>query len=278
MVGTVEYGGQRAGLRTAFDITERKRAQAEMARLLEENRCLTRHRLHIQEEERRSLAHDLHDELGQCLSAIRADAVSICQRSARNDARIHESAQAIVTVSNRVQDVVRSMMRRLRPPALNTLGLVETLRAAILAWREHQQVSCQFTARGDLGTLGDAVDIQLYRIVQECLTNIAKHALATRADISLVRSSVPPAEWPPDATAVASPCAGRDALYLRVCDNGCGIRAGGTRAGLGLLGMQERASSLRGVFQLQSQPGLGTCVAVCIPLANDPTEAPCAGA
>jgi PAS domain S-box-containing protein len=275
MVGSIEYAGQRAVLRTAFDVTERKRAESEMARLLEENRTLARQCMRIQEDERRSLAHDLHDELGQCLSAIRADAASICKRSADSDARIHESAQAIVTVANHVQEVTRSMMRRLRPSSLNTLGLAETLRATVSDWQQHRNIPCHLLVQGEVDGLGDTVAIHIYRIVQESLTNVAKHAKARRVEVALLRSARPPPNWSEGAIAAAGRLAGSEAIYLSVSDDGRGIVATMPRKGLGLLGNRERVSALGGFLHVHSEVGKGTCIAVGIPVPPTVREAPC---
>jgi two-component system, NarL family, sensor histidine kinase UhpB len=222
----------------------------------EENRFLTRRSLAIQEEERRHLARELHDELGQCLSAIKADAVSITRRSRGRLAEVHESAGAIVGVCNHMHAVVRTMMRRLRPAMLDELGLETTLREAVEEWRlRHPEVHCRLVTRGFLGGLGSDVEIALYRIAQECLTNIDKHADATEVGILLERCA-----------GETDPGDGR--VHLRVRDNGRGLDPGTPRRGLGLLGIAERVQALRGCLEVSSRPEEGVCIDVTLPLAE----------
>lgn len=251
------------------DVTERRLAESEMARLLEENRSLNQQSMVIQEEERRHLARELHDELGQCLTAIKADAVSICRRSEGALPEIYESASAIVNVSSHVYGVVRSMMTRLRPAMLDELGLVETLKDTIASWQQlYPQVVYSFTASGDLSGLGEAVNITLFRVVQECLTNIAKHAAATHVDIMLSRQQ---AGAPPpcaELRATGQVIQSLDWVELGVCDDGKGMDLSASVHGLGILGMRERVKALKGAFFLDSRPGHGACVYVMIPVVH----------
>ncbi|MBA2490524.1 MAG: sensor histidine kinase [Gammaproteobacteria bacterium] len=216
-----------------------------------ENRYLTQKSLAIQEEERRLMARELHDELGQCLSAVQADAVSISKWSRGVAPQVHESAQAIVSVSSRVFEVIRNMIKRLRPATLDELGLVITLGQTIDDWNaRHPEQFCRLQHRGeaDLNSLDDTVSIHVYRIVQECLTNIERHAGAEQLSVKIETS------------------ARTRELRLCVTDNGCGFDIHATRTGLGLIGMRERASVLGGAFEIETAPGEGTRVAVCLPI------------
>ncbi|MBA2408788.1 MAG: sensor histidine kinase [Gammaproteobacteria bacterium] len=225
-----------------------------------ENRYLTQKSLAIQEEERRLMARELHDELGQCLSAVQADAVSISKWSRGGVApQVHESAQAIVSVSSRVFEVIRSMIKRLRPATLDELGLVITLGQTIDDWNtRHPEQFCRLQHRGevDLNSLDDTVSIHVYRIVQECLTNIERHARAEQLSVEIETS------------------ARAGELRLRVTDDGCGFETRATRTGLGLIGMRERASVLGGAFEIETAPGEGTRVVVCLPLRPVWEQAP----
>ena len=144
-----------------------------------ENRYLTQKSLNIQEQERRLMARELHDELGQCLSAVKADAVSIVKCSQGLALQVHESAQAIVSLSTRVFEVIRGMTQQLRPATLDELGLRLTLGQTIDEWNtRHPDQFCCFSIHGEVGLneLDEAAGIHLYRIVQESLTNIERHA------------------------------------------------------------------------------------------------------
>ncbi len=222
-------------------------AEAKARALLAENRKLIQKSLTVQEDERKHLARELHDELGQCLTAIQADAKSIRDLSGQSDARIEASAGAILEVSSRVYEVVHSMMQSLRPGVLDDLGLVEALKDEVAAWQERNMVTgCTLDFSGDLADLGERINITIYRIVQECLTNITKHADATHAAIHLAASA--------------------DHLVLEINDNGRGMVASEPGSGLGLIGMRERVEGLGGAFKLVSEPGAGAAFRITIPL------------
>ena len=245
-VGRVEIHGEPLYAATLHDITERKRAETECKTLLEGNRFLIHKSLAVQEEERRHLARELHDELGQCMTAIQADAELIRETAGRDNPRVAASAGAILDISSRMYDAVHAMMRRLRPTVLDDLGLVAALEEAVGDWRaRHPGIACELVTRGHLDDLGESVNISLYRIVQECLTNVARHAQADRVRIELVAD---------------------EEIRLEVRDNGRGLEPGPPRRrGLGLLGIRERVEALGGRLEIDSAPGKGTCVKVRLP-------------
>lgn len=224
-----------------------QQAEARSTKLLQENRQLIHNSLEIQEAERKHLARELHDELGQCLTAIQADAELIRDLS-NEDKRIKTSATAIMDVSSRVYDVVHSMMHRLRPGILDNLGLVEALKDEIKAWgNRNPDTQCNFTTEGDLSHLSEHTNIMVYRIVQECLTNISKHANATNVNISLQNMS--------------------NEICLKVSDNGKGFNPQQHHQGLGLIGMRERVESLNGHLQLNTKQDNGVAIIISLPLS-----------
>lgn len=229
------------------EVLERSRAQ---------NRLLAQKSLAIQEQERRYLAHELHDELGQSVSAIKALAVSIGQRTAAQP-EIAQSTQTIVDTSQRIYDVVRGMMRRLRPVILDELGLVPALQNVIDEWNDrHEETFCRLSVDGDLSGLTDEAKINVFRIVQEALTNVAKHARATEVEVCLRRT--------------ARDLGGmRDILEISMSDNGIGFDAQHTTAGLGLLGMRERTEALDGQFELRTAPGAGVRLRITLPMDGE---------
>jgi two-component system, NarL family, sensor histidine kinase UhpB len=222
------------------------RLASERTRRDEEMTELARRALTIREEERKRLAHELHDEMGQSISAIKALAVSISQRDTSVEGRIKKSADTIADVSSHIYDKVRQLMSQLRPTALDELGLVTALEDMVDEWNSHHEtLFCSFAVIGDLPPLNPTVGINLFRIVQEALTNIAKHANATQAAVVLEflkRSST-------DAGGI---------LHLSIKDNGVGFDPGDTRRGLGLVGISERAAALHGHLSLATKPGSGT--------------------
>lgn len=222
-------------------------AESQSRTLLAENRNLVHTSLNVQEEERRHLARELHDELGQCITAIQADAESIRDLSGKCDQRIETSASAILDVSSRIYAVVHDMMQRLRPAVLDDLGLVEALKEELSAWLDRNpEIETRLDVAGNLDGLDERINITIYRIVQECLTNITRHAGAGRVSISLSGDI--------------------DSLVLSVSDNGRGLDLSLPSDGLGLIGMRERAEGLGGEFMLESEQGAGATIRVRIPL------------
>jgi PAS domain S-box-containing protein len=242
------------GIFSLRDVTELKRAR-EAAGELAQNRRLTQLIQASLEEERRVIARELHDELGQCATAVRTIGTVIAQKTEGTQPDIHQSATMIVDVAGRIYDALHGIIRKLRPTALDHLGLRETLEEAVGQWRLlHPDLQFDLFVTGEVDRLGETVNITVYRIVQECLNNIVKHARATRAEVRVDRGLEP----------------GQDELRVVVRDNGRGlaepeaVRA--TR--FGLLGMRERAEALGGTFEMGSEAGAGLTVTVMLPLAG----------
>ena len=232
-------------------------AQRELAEALTENRRLSQRYVQVQEQERRVLARELHDELGQSLNAIKVDAVNI-RDAAPDSPEVRRSAQAIIDVSSKVYDVVRTLLRQLRPVALDELGLVSAVQYSVDEWqRRHKPVQCSLSTEGDLENLSENVNITAYRFVQECLTNVARHANAGRVNVSLRRSE---------------PAGQESRLEMVIDDNGKGVDPAVPRTGLGLIGLRERVEALGGRFKIEGKPGAGTRVFAAIPLLHDGTE------
>jgi two-component system sensor histidine kinase UhpB len=237
------------------DITQLKRArEAEME--LAQNRRLTQIIQSSLEEERRVIARELHDELGQCVTAVRTIGTVIAQRTEATDPDTHRSARTIVEVAGHIYDTVHGIIRQLRPSALDHLGLSDALEEAVGRWRElHPDMVFTLDVQGDVSALGETINITVYRIVQECLTNIVKHARAHRAEVQ-VR------------------CADRR-LLVEVRDDGRGLTEPEAQRAtrFGLLGMRERAEALGGHFTLDGAPGQGLRVCVELPLiTTSPTD------
>ena len=233
------------------EVAERKKAEEDARTLLEEKRYLAQKCMAVQEEERRYLARELHDELGQCITAIQADAAIIQDLSGACDSRLKASAGAIQGVSSRIYEVVHSLMLRYRPGVLDDLGLMETIRDEINGWQARQTdtvYTLNFT--GDLDALGEELNICIYRIIQESLTNIAKYARATSVHIDIA----------------VSPVGATRTLRVEVQDNGVGFDPRTSTGGFGLIGMRERVEALQGEFTLTTTPGNGTRIELVLPL------------
>lgn len=230
------------------DITARKHAEEETARLLEENRQLARMALAIQEEERANLARELHDELGQSLTAIRAEAECVLQINRDRSSTISECAGAINAVAGQVYGVVRGMMHRLRPALLDDLGLAAALQELLRQCGSHHPELTVEATLDSLPPLSHEVELAAYRIVQEALTNIVKHAEANRIELVLRTLD-------------------RE-FELRIRDDGRGIERSANGRGYGLIGMRERALAAGGEFHLTTGPGMGTTIHVSLPLTK----------
>jgi glucose-6-phosphate-specific signal transduction histidine kinase len=235
------------------ELDRRVAAERLLADALAENRRLSQQYLLAQEEERRSIARELHDELGQCLNAIKLDATAIRRHPDAPAREIVDGAQAIIDVSSRMFDVTRGLMERLRPVALDELGIADALRHLVSEWqRRNPGVRCTLELRGRLDELGEQINMSLYRVVQECLTNVTRHAQASAVEVS-VEGSAPP----------------HGGLSVRVHDDGVGMPVGaGKRAGLGLVGLRERVEALGGRFEVAERAPHGVEIRAEIPAAS----------
>ena len=214
----------------------------------QENRALTQHSLEIQEDERQRLSQELHDELGQSLTAIKVMAVT----AAHKKADIKQATDTIMSVCDHLMTVVRSMMHQLHPLVLKELGLKATMEDLLNHWTiRNPELKLTLDCPDDVDALEQKISIQLFRVVQECLTNIVRHARASQATISLemMRSS-----------------SMEKTLRLRITDNGQGCDGEKLKSGFGLLGMRERINSLGGKLAVQTQPKQGMSITASIPL------------
>ncbi len=224
----------------------------ELNKSRQENRALTQHTLEIQEDERQRLSQELHDELGQSLTAIKVMAVT-AGRSQAGAADIRQSTDSIVAICDHLMTVVRSMMHQLHPLVLTELGLKATMEDLLNHWStRNPELKLTITCPDEVDGLEQKITIQIFRIVQECLTNIVRHAQANQAIISLK---------------IEHQAETGSALRLQVSDDGQGCAVDKIKAGFGLLGMRERINSLGGEFTIQTQPQQGMSIIAIIPLS-----------
>lgn len=223
---------------------------ASLSKARGENRALTQRSLAIQEEERRHIAQELHDELGQSLSAIKVMAASL--RHSSTTAQANEAVDSIMGICDHLFDVVKGMMRSLRPMMLDELGLIPSLEDMLKNWRcRNPGTRMEFACDNGVEEFAGSAKIHLFRIVQECLTNVVKHAGArvVRIHLGLVREFA----------------AQSGNLFLQIEDDGHGFDPTQPNAGFGLLGMRERVASLGGEFNLDTGPGRGVVIRVTVP-------------
>ena len=223
------------------EIAERRAAEARLAEVM-------RRMVSTQEDERRRVARDLHDHLGQHMTALHLK-LEVLRRSARHDAawqKEFETAQEYLKQFDRELDLFTS---ELRTGSIYVLGLIPALTDLVNGWSRTYGIGAELQVIGfDAKRLASELETSLYRITQEALTNAAKHAAATSVSVLLQRTD--------------------RHVILCVEDDGVGFEVQATLAkpaGLGLLGLQERAALVHGSVQIESRPGRGTAVTVTIP-------------
>jgi signal transduction histidine kinase len=234
----------------------RRTAEAQLERALAENQRLAQQYVDTQENERKALARDLHDELGQYLNAIKLDAVSI-RESMAVPPEVRDVSRAMIANIDRVYDVVTGLIRQLRPVGFDDLGFAAAVEHCVDDWRSRlPQTAIELSVSGDFAVLDESRGLMLYRLVQEALTNIARHARATRVEIRI--------------DAGRSTSAAR-CIEILIADNGVGDDLRAPRLGLGLIGMRERVSALGGSISLASERGAGFQVKATVPMAGVPS-------
>jgi len=237
------------------DITQRQKAMNENLLLLEQNQALIQRNYALQEAERRDIAGELHDQLGQEMVGIMLQADSLNQFSVIQDQEgirltsttIAKSIRALITST-------RNLTNKLRPVTLDQLGLESALKELIDDWSKfNHDTHFKYESHNKLPKVHDQVAICIYRLVQENLTNIAKHAKASdvsiylRYDECLIELDAP-------------------ALTLLIIDNGVGMTVNNKLRGMGVIGMRERVQALDGLFFLTSKPNHGVKIVAHIPL------------
>jgi two-component system sensor histidine kinase UhpB len=221
---------------------------SKLERTRKENRELVHKSLRIQEEERRHLARELHDELGQSLTAIKVMAAAL--RNGQNETSDHPASQ-IVLICDHLFLVIRSMMRRLRPSLLDELGLIASLEDLIGNWKtNHPDLTIELRCDEAIDEAYPEANIDLFRIIQECLTNVVKHAKANRVLIELKLTEKTDDEC----------------LSLIIEDDGSGFDGLQPTEGFGLRSIKERVEGLNGNLSITAQPGQGVSIDISIPM------------
>jgi signal transduction histidine kinase len=199
-----------------------------------------------QEDERRSLARELHDEVGQALTAIKMG-VGVALRSGELSARPHAALEEARGIAETTLQGVRDLSQLLHPSMLDDFGLPETLAAYVRSFSTRTGIRASFQHEGLTARCPAEVEVCVYRIVQEALTNVARHSGAVSCSVSVRRVL--------------------NHVHVVIDDSGRGISFGGAdaRRGLGLMGMRERAQALEGRFAIANRPEGGTRVEVVLP-------------
>ncbi|SDZ31998.1 sensor histidine kinase [Pseudomonas sp. NFIX28] len=234
-----------AGLPEARQLAEHfNRMTATLEQTRADNAQLTRALLAVQEQERTCLAQTLHDDLGQYLAGIRAQ-VCLLRMVADQPTVVEQTAQALELNCERLQQGFRALVHDLYPVVLQHLPLAEAFGLLVSQWQDSQGIDCRLRVGEHLPELPGASRTQLYRLLQEALTNVARHAGASQVRVRLQRSA--------------------RGVRLLIRDNGRGARQP-QRPGVGLHSMAERARSLGGDLRILSRPGAGWALALNIPM------------
>jgi PAS domain S-box-containing protein len=235
------------------DITQSERAEEQLQRSHDQLRALTAQLQSVREEERTMVAREIHDELGQALTAIKLDVTGLVRElPADQGPAVHRGKSILKLLDETIQSVQR-ISTELRPGILDDLGLAAAVEWAAEDFQARTGTKCRISMSDEDITTDRERATALFRIFQETLTNAARHAKATEVSVRLAKEN--------------------DNLTLEVHDNGVGIREDKLSTGksLGILGMRERARLLGGEFTIQGVPGGGTTVRVRIPFAEPRT-------
>ena len=230
--------------------SEEQRERTERAE--QEMRRLSHQLVKAQEEERRSLSRELHDEVGQMLTALRMEVGKAERARHAPDGAFGAAVAECKNLIDTILRTVRDLSMGLRPSMLDDFGLGPALNWQARDFSRRFNIAVNVAVEGDLDRLPEPQRTCLYRVVQEALTNCARHANATQVDISVL--------------------GGADRLRLVIRDNGIGLSRTRAADGLGLLGIGERLREIQGTVSIESAAGAGTTLRIQIPLAKAPVE------
>ncbi|GAB4058932.1 PAS domain S-box protein [Uliginosibacterium sediminicola] len=245
-------GGKKQMTSVLRDVTERRRNERELREMNQQLRGLSASLQNVREQERSRIAHELHDELGQQLTGLKLELSWLSGRLKEGRAVTPDKIDEMRQMLDVAMGAVRRIATELRPLVLDDLGF-----GAAVAWQAREfakrsglQVKLQLDAADEVSEPGLAT--ALYRIVQESLTNVARHAAASEVSIQLLKAD--------------------DKLVLRIADNGQGMQPDARSEGFGLLGMRERASAMGAEFSIRSEALCGTTIEVTLPCCSARSE------
>jgi len=237
----INYEGEDCLVGLGIDISEKVKAHEEL-------RELATHLQHIRENERASIAREIHDELGQQLTGLKMDVSWISKKLHSTDSGINLKIEELLKLIDETVKTVRRISTELRPSILDDLGLVAAIEWQSEEFEKRSEIKTTFSSNVQSIDLSPDLSTALFRIFQESLTNVSRHSKATSVEAKLILH---------DTT-----------LLLQIRDNGQGFHSSsiGHKKTLGLLGMKERTLLLDGIFEINSIPGQGTTVEIQVPL------------
>lgn len=228
------------------DITERKFAEEELKKSRKELSSLSRHLQAAREDERRRVALQIHDELGQMLSALRMDLVWLSRRMGDKTSLLQRKTATAISLVELILQSIKRISAELRPVLLDDLGIAAAIEWQAQEFQKNTGIKCKASFSPEDIVFDHDLAIATYRIFQESLTNIMRHSGATKVSVRLIKHG--------------------DTVILKITDNGKGIAEEDARhpRGLGIIGMRERASSQGGRLTIKGIPGRGTTVEFAI--------------
>ncbi len=229
------------------DITDRKKAEERLNQSYEEIRKLTTHLVNIREEERIAVAHELHDELGQQLTALKMNISWLSKKLTETDETTDNKVKEILSLIDDAVKTIRRISSELRPGILDDLGLIAAMDWQVREFQKKSGIAVHFSVMGNATDSKGETATGLYRILQESLTNVMRHAQAENINVILEN--------------------GEDAITLSISDDGIGFDPELMKKNrtLGLLGMNERIRIMGGTFEIESKPGDGATINVSVP-------------
>jgi len=244
--GNMIVGGKSYLAGNFRNITEQKNTKEALRRL-------TKKLFDVREEEQKKLSRDLHDEFGQWLTAINLNSQAINNKYASSDPDLREMIDNIIVSGDHLYKSMRTMSRQLRPMSLDEVGFTGSVSELVSTWKaSNPDINYKLSVEGELDNIGGELINSLYRIVQEGLTNISKHAGAHNVIICLSRK--------------LSDDYAKDIIEIRIEDDGAGMLDDKFDEGLGLLGMRERVLAFDGDFELHSKMNEGLKILIRIPV------------
>jgi signal transduction histidine kinase len=238
------------------EVAERRRAEEALQKSKEQLRLLAAYQEQVKEDERKRIAREIHDELGQNLMALRIDVSILQARTSDSHPILNERVRSALTHIDASIKAVRNIINNLRPSVLD-LGLPAAIEWQVNEFERRTGIACELAIEGDQvdANLDDHRATALFRILQESLTNVARHAQASLVQIKLHRNGAK--------------------FCMKIADNGVGLFPGCRRKpnSFGLLGIGERITALAGEFTVDSIPGNGTVLEISIPVEEAVSDA-----
>lgn len=241
------------------NITQNKLTEIEITQYSQRLRELSSHIESIKEEERLRIAREIHDEIGVLLTALKMDLSWMKQRFPAGDEALQEKAQDMARLLDTAGKAANNLVHSLRPGSLDCFGIVAAIEIEANEFKKRTGVPCKVTRSKGSFVISDAQSITLFRIFQEAMNNIMKHAAARHVEVQILKT----------ADAAVGPC-----IALTVTDDGCGFdeAAQDKPRSFGLRGIKERIHLLGGSVSIASEPGKGTKITVRLPITENQGE------